>query len=93
MSKKVVQVEVSEKAYALGQALTELVKVSKQALADGFQAGQDVPVIVLAAASQVVKVVEGINAAGDELKEDQAAFIAALGLSAKDLAGVLLKKA
>lgn len=90
--KKVVQVEVSEKAHDLGQALVSIVSVSKQALADGFQPGTDLPVVVLAAASQIVKVVEGIQSAGDELKEDQAAFIAALGLSAKDLAGVLLKK-
>lgn len=92
MTKKVVSVEVSDKAYDLGQSFKKLVGAADKALEDGFQPGQDVPVIVLSAAAEVVTIVEAIKAAGGEAKEDLAAFIAALGLGVKDIAAQLLKK-
>ena len=92
MSEKLqVQVEVSKEAYELGQALVSLVKAVKVAVADGFQVGQDVPVIVMAAMAELPKGIEGIQKLGEESK-DGAAFAAAFGLAAKDLAGIFLSK-
>lgn len=92
MSKKIVQVEVSEKAHELFEALNEITKTTKVALKDGWQPGQDIPVILLSSVAKFAAIVGGIQAAGDEIKEDLGAFIAAAGLGAKDVVATVLKK-
>ena len=92
MSKKIVNVEVSEKAHDLMAAMAEITALSKQALKDGFQPGQDIPVVLLGAVAKFAVIVGAIQAVDDEIKEDMGAFLAAVGLGAKDIVAVLLKK-
>lgn len=86
-----VEVEVTKEAYELGQCLVNLVKAVKAAGADGWQVGTDVPAVVMAAMAALPAGVNGIQKLSEEAHEG-AAFVAAFGLAAKDLAGVFLKK-
>lgn len=91
MEKMKVEVEVSKEAFELGQSLVGIVKAAKQALADGFQPGADLPVILISAVAELPKGIEGVQKLGEESKEVDA-FVAAFMVAAKDLAGVFLNK-
>ena len=63
-----------------------VVKAVKGALADGWQPGKDLPVIMVSAIGDLVPAMDGVALVSDELKGNPAAFYAAFGLAAKDLA-------
>jgi hypothetical protein len=86
------QVEVSQEAYNLVQALVKLAVVTKQALADGFQPTQDLPLIVMEAFKDLPPAVGGLNQLGPEFQEDKAAFVKAFVLGAADLFDLLAQK-
>lgn len=92
MAKVTKQVEVSKEADELISALAEIILVSKTALEDGFQAGADIPAIVMGAWPKLATAIQGIELLDDEMKEDKAAFAKALGLGVADIVDVLMKK-
>ena len=90
---KKVEVEVTKEAHELGEALAKLVLVSKQAMADGFQPGMDIPAVVMAAFAELPKAIEGLDKMDDEAKAQVKAFSLALALPILEAVEVLLKKA
>ncbi len=82
-----VEVEVSKEAYELGQGVVAVLKAAKLAAADGWQLGQDLPVIAMAAFGQVAAL-QGVDQIGVEIKEDPAAFAKAISLSIADAYGM-----
>jgi hypothetical protein len=92
MSKIKVEVEVSEHSYKLGQGLGVLVKNAQEAVADGFQFGTDVPVIVAQSLPTIMEAVKNISEVGMESKEDLTAFLKAWMLAGTDIAGLFVKK-
>lgn len=90
--KQNVSVEVEKEAYELGVGLVEVVKAVKLALADGFQAGADVPAIVVAAIAKLPPAIEGLDKLGAELAEDPVAFVRSFALAGADVASVFVKK-
>ena len=92
MAKIKVEVEVTKEAHELAQALVGLVKSTKVALADGFQAGMDLPVIVTSNMMPLMSGVEGAEKLGLESKEDMEAFMNAWMLAGSEIAGEFLKK-
>lgn len=86
-----VQVKVSKEAHELGEGLKKFVLSIKGALADGWQPGADIPVVLSAALADLVPAVQGVEKIKDETKEDLEAFVSALVLPAKELAFALLK--
>lgn len=92
MAKVSVQAEVSKEAYEAGKALGTLVVKTKEALADGFQIGTDLPAVLTASLADFMTGVDGIDKIGSEAEEDMAAFMRAWMLAGADIAAVFLKK-
>jgi len=70
MEKIKVEKEYPKEYYELLDGLKEVVKNSKQALKDGFQAGQDIPVIVTGSLAKLMTGLSGMEKLGDEWSED-----------------------
>ena len=87
-----VEVEVAKESYELGHAVVGLVNATKLALDDGWQAGQDLPAIGLAAYEHMVEGMKGAGGIPAESKEDMHAFLAAWNLAGLEIAGLWLKK-
>lgn len=83
MGTKLIEVEVSVETHELGQGLAKMIASVKQALADGWQPGTDLPVIISSAVSDLVPAVQGVDKIGAEMAENKQAFANAvyLGLS------------
>lgn len=79
MAKVSVSVELNKESLEVFDALAEIAKATKQALSDGFQAGQDLPAIVAAAWLKLPAAIEGISLVSAEAKEDLGAEIATVG--------------
>jgi hypothetical protein len=92
MSTKMVSVSVEDKSYDVGQAVVQIVKAAKDALADGFQPGQDIPVILTSAISQLVTILGDAPSIPVESSDDLAAFIKSWSLAGLDIAALFLKK-
>lgn len=91
MQKVKVELEVAKEAHELVQGVIELIKAVKEAMKDGFQVGQDLPVIVAAAVQKLPPAIEGVDKLGEELKEP-GAFAKAMVIGASDLVEVFVKK-
>lgn len=85
MEEKEIVVKVTPAAYDLGQGLRHLVGTLRAALADGFQPGQDVPVIVSAVVADLIVKVGQIPKAGLEVA-DVPAFTRGIVNCATDIA-------
>jgi len=84
VQKVTVQVEVSKEAYELGQGVAKFVTATKAALADGWQAGQDLPAVMSSAISDLIPALEGVQQIPDEAQDKQA-LVNALYLSLSPL--------
>lgn len=85
-------VQVSDKAEAIMKGFVTLVAVSKQALADGFQLGQDVPAIVTQSAADVLAAVTAAQEVAADWAADQAGVEKAFALGLVDLKEAILPK-
>ncbi len=92
MAQKTISVVVEEKSYEVGQAVKNLVKSAKDALADGFQPGQDLPKIVSENFSGLITAVGDMKDVPAEAQEDVEAFMKAWGIAGLEIAGMFLKK-
>lgn len=85
-------VKVTKEADELAESLVGLVKSGKQALADGFQAGQDVPKVLSDNLMQMMTGLEGMDKLDDEAEQQLAAFIRAWSLAGVEIAELFFKK-
>jgi len=92
MEKLKIEVEVSKEMYELGIGLGQVVLKMKEALEDGFQVTDDIPVIIQTAIKDLVPAMKGIEQIDDEAKEDLGSFLDAVWLSLKPVVFGLLKK-
>ncbi len=92
MSKIKIEQEVSKEAYELASGLSNAVDHVKSALADGWQPGKDLPVVMQAVLMDIVPAVQGVDQMSAEMAEDEEAFVTAFLLPFKSLAFSLLKK-
>lgn len=90
MAKIVKQVEVSKEFSELLDALVAIAAATKAALADGFQPGQDIPVVVAAAWAKLPEAVAGIDKIGAEIALEKVAALKAASLAADDLVALFL---
>lgn len=91
MEKLEIKQEVAKESYELALALANVARAVKVALADGFQAGQDLPVIITAAISELPKAIDGM----DKIKLEAAEPVLlakSLSLPMFDLVQDLIKK-
>jgi hypothetical protein len=81
-----ITVQVEPNAYALGQNMVNFIAAVKQALADGWQPGTDLPVILTAILTDIVPIISNLNQLGPEKADNMKAFITSFALSLEDLA-------
>jgi len=92
MAKVKIETEVSKEIYEAAQGLGKFGLAVKQALADGWQLGQDLPVVMASALSELVPGLQGIEKAADEVKEDALASVDGFIQGIKPMVAELLKK-
>jgi len=86
------EVSVSKETSELADSLVSLVKSIREHVKDGFQAGQDVPAILMENLQSLMKGVEGVDQLDDEAKENLSAFVNAWSLAGSEMAGMFLSK-
>ena len=92
METKKVELEVSKEMYELGQGIGQVVLKVKEALEDGFQVTQDIPVIIQTAIKDLVPAMKGVDQLDDEAREDLEKFLDAIWVSLKPIVFDLVKK-
>lgn len=85
--------ELPKAASDLGDGLVAFASVAKQALADGWQPGQDLPVLVSAAVANLIKPLGELKDLGLEAHEDVLSVAQALSFSGLEIAKLLKKQA
>ena len=79
-----VEVEVSKEIYEAGQGLGKFVRAMRGALKNGWQPGEDLPVAMQHAMSDLVPALNGITEVKAEVDEDKAAAARAVSLGLVD---------
>lgn len=87
------QVQVSKEMTELMSAVVELITVTKSALGNGFQLGEDIGPILAVAIAKLPLAVDGMDKLGDEFKSDHKAFMNAASLGAIEIVDLFLPKA
>lgn len=70
MEKVKVEIELPKEAYELAKGLGLFAAAVKKAMADGWQVGSDIPVIISSAVTDLVPALNGIDKLDDEAKAD-----------------------
>jgi len=91
MSKVTETVEVPKELNEVRKALVKVIQVSKEALKDGFQPGQDLPTIAISSYQDLILALQGFNEIPAEVKTDLGSSVKCIGLMAGDLVEVLVK--
>ena len=86
------EIEVTKEANELAESLIGLVKSGKKSLADGFQAGQDLPVILQENLLQLMVGLEGMDLLGEEYEKARTAFLRAWLNAGLEIASLFEKK-
>jgi len=84
------EVKLTKEASELANSLVGLVRSGQKALADGFQAGGDIPTIISENLMGLMSGLEGMDKLGAEAKEEKAAFIAAWTLAGLEIADLFM---
>jgi len=89
-------VEVTEKYpkefYEILDACFEIVKNSKEALADGFSLGEDVTAIIGGSMGKLMTAIDGTQKVGEEFKQELAGCIKAGGAFGANVAELFMTK-
>ena len=73
-----IQVAVPKEIYEAGLGLAAFINVCRQALKDGFKAGDDIPAILTSAMTDLLPHLQAITAMEEEFKADEIAAANAL---------------
>jgi len=92
MAKLTIETEVSKEAYELAQGLGKFAVAIRDAVKDGWQTGEDLPLLVASALTDLVPSAAGAEKLGDEAKEDPFAFGKAFALAGTDIAQSFIPK-
>lgn len=84
------EVQCAKETLEVGEGLAGMLKDVRQALADGWQPGQDIPVILSSAMARLGTAVDGALKVNDERKASPQAFVNAVMLPVADAVGSFL---
>lgn len=90
--KKQITIDVSDSSYKVVETLKGVIKAAKDALADGFQPGQDIPKVASENMMQLFTAITEVHNLPDEAKEDVEAFMKAWLVGAAEIGALFLKK-
>lgn len=83
---KDVTIPVAKESYELGQGIRQFLLEVRKALADGWQPGRDIPIVLQAAFSDLVPQIQDAEKIGLEPSQDLKSFVRALSLCGEDIA-------
>lgn len=83
---------IGKETYELVEGIGEFVGAVKAALADGWQPGSDIPVIMMAAIEKLGPAVQGADQIDDELKGNVGHAVAAMGILGTKIAEIFFSK-
>lgn len=63
-----IQFKGAKETHEIGVAVKGVIAAYKQAVADGWQAGTDIPAILMASYGKLTDAIDGANKIGDEFK-------------------------
>jgi hypothetical protein len=89
MPKKMIEVELEDSGFEVMQGLAKIVAEVKKALKDGFQPGQDLPALVIAAVAELPGIVVHAQSVPADLAEDKVLLLKGVNLGAYDVAKAL----
>lgn len=72
------EVRVEKEFSEIGVAIAKMITVANSALEDGFQAGQDIPTVLMGTYPELSKALEGIDKLGPAFKADPVASLTGL---------------
>lgn len=81
--------DVSKETYELGVAMGSMIKQIKEALDDGWQPGQDLPVIFGAIIGNMAAMVRGVQNAQAEQAHNPEAFVLACSMALAEVVNSL----
>lgn len=87
-----VELECSKEAYELGQSISKLIESIKESQADGFQAAQDIPDVLVQNLNSLLQGIQGVEKIDDEAKADVEKFSNAIYCGLKPGVFGLIKK-
>jgi len=70
MEYKKLEIETPKEITEVGEALEGILEATASALKDGFQAGQDIPTIVIASIANLSTAIAGVQKIPEEVKSD-----------------------
>lgn len=86
------EIELPKEASELADGVVNMVVVIKEALADGFQIGTDIPVIITEAITKLIPAIDGFDKLDDEMKENVYKFIMAFAVYGEKAYDAFAKK-
>lgn len=89
MVTKTVTLQLPESSVELANGLAQFIAAIKKSLDDGFQPGTDLPVIVTAAVTSLIPVVDDVMKLGAEIDGDKLGVAQAFVIAGFDIAKVL----
>lgn len=72
------EIKVEKEFSEIGVAIAKMITVANSALEDGFQAGQDIPTVLMGTYPELSKAMEGIDKLGAAFKENPVASLTGL---------------
>ena len=97
MNTKKFEVEYPKEALEIGEALQGILAETAKACEDGFQAGTDIPQILVAAIGKLSTAIEGLKELPEEFKtapvDASMAIVAPVAKGAQELVSALVKEA
>jgi len=85
-----ITIKVQKETYEMGQGIYKIIQAAKQASADGWQPGQDVPAILMTVVAELVPMVGDMDKIPAEYKEDKAAFLKSMAVPMSDMAALFM---
>ena len=85
MAIKTVSVDVAKETYELAAGVAQFLSALKEAVSDGWDTGDDLPIMLESAIKHLFPAMEGITGIGDEFKADPAAVYKAVSVGLVDV--------
>lgn len=86
------EMALPKEAYELGMAMRQIMIEYKKAKADGWQAGMDIPQIIIGSMHHMMSALEGLDKLDDEFKGNPMGASLGITIPILDGVGELIKK-
>lgn len=86
------EIEVTKEINEVGIAFKKVVEVSIKVMEDGFQAGQDIPTVLMGSYAELTKAIEGADRMPEEAKQEAVKAVMGALVPVSEAIEMLLKR-